>query len=158
MNTAKIINYEPKHQPAFKALNEAWISKYFRMEAQDYIALDNPDKKILNPGGAILIVEYEGELVGTCALIKMSETRYELAKMAVSPIVQGKGFGYQLGLAIIEKAKELGATSIYIESNTILTPAISLYRKLGFQELPRTESPYERCNIQMELLIVNGEL
>jgi N-acetylglutamate synthase-like GNAT family acetyltransferase len=155
MNTLKIVNYEPKHQPAFKALNEVWITKYFKMEAQDYIALDHPDKKILNPGGAILMVEFNGEIVGTCALIKISETRYELAKMAISPIVQGEGLGYQLGLAIVEKAKAMGGTSLYIESNTLLTPAISLYRKLGFQEISRTESPYARCNIQMELLMDN---
>jgi N-acetylglutamate synthase-like GNAT family acetyltransferase len=153
MNKLNILNYESKHQPAFRALNEAWISKYFTMEVQDYLALDNPDTKILKPGGAILMVAYNGEIVGTCALIKMSETRYELAKMAISPNVQGKNLGYQLGLAIIAKAKEMKATSLYLESNTLLSPAISLYRKLGFKEMPRTESPYARCNIQMEMMI-----
>jgi N-acetylglutamate synthase-like GNAT family acetyltransferase len=157
MNELNIINYEPKHQPAFKALNEAWISKYFKMEVQDYLALDNPDTKIIKPGGAILMVIYKGEIVGTCALIKMSETRYELAKMAVSPNVQGKSLGYQLGLAVIAKAKEMNATFLYLESNTLLTPAISLYRKLGFKELPRTDSPYARCNIQMEMSLEQSE-
>ncbi|MFK7946267.1 MAG: GNAT family N-acetyltransferase [Saprospiraceae bacterium] len=151
MTQLNIINYEPKHQPIFKALNEAWISKYFRMEAIDYEALNHPDTKILNSGGAILMVEYNGEIVGTCALIKMSPTKYELAKMAVSPTVQGKGIGYQLGMAILEKAKSLGAKTVYLESNTILTPAMKLYEKLGFVEIPRTPAPYERCNIQMEV-------
>jgi GNAT superfamily N-acetyltransferase len=155
MHTPKIINYEPKHQPAFKSLNEAWISKYFKMEPQDYAALDNPHEKILKHGGAILMVLFSGEIVGTCALIKMSETRYELAKMAIDPSVQGKKLGFLLGLAIIEKAKAMGGTSLYIESNTHLIPAIRLYRKLGFVEMPRTESPYARCNIQMELLMDN---
>ena len=82
------------------------------------------------------------------------EYDFELAKMAISPTVRGKGFGYLLGKAVIDKAKSLGATKIYLESNTKLAPAINLYRKLGFQKVVReTASPYERCNIQMELLI-----
>lgn len=153
MDRVTVINYEPKHQPMFKALNEAWISKYFKMEVQDYLALDKPDEKILKPGGAILMLELNGEIVGTCALIKMSETRYELAKMAIDPSAQGKKLGFFLGLAIIERAKAMGATALYLESNTMLTPAINLYRKLGFVEMPRTESPYARCNIQMEMEI-----
>ena len=46
----------------------------------------------------------------------------------------------------------MGARKVYLESNTILTPALSLYEKLGFQTLPddARASPYERCNIQME--------
>lgn len=151
METLKIVEYEPKHQPAFRALNEAWIAKYFRMEPQDYVVLDNPDTEILAPGGAILMVEYKGESVGTCALVKLSETRFELAKMAVSPKVQGKGFGYQLGLAIIAKAKSMNATSLYIESNTLLKPAMRVYEKLGFKEIPIVHVHYERCDIQMEL-------
>ena len=76
---------------------------------------------------------------------------FELAKMAVSPKAQGKNIGWLLGQAIIEKAKALGASGIYLESNTILKPAINLYHKLGFQKVAGHPTPYERCNIQMEL-------
>jgi len=76
---------------------------------------------------------------------------YELAKMAVSPTVQGKSIGYLLGRAIIEEAKALGASKLFLESNTILKPAINLYYKLGFQKISGYPSPYQRCNIQMEL-------
>lgn len=71
--------------------------------------------------------------------------------MAVSPKVQGKGIGMLLGQACIEKVKALGAKKIYLESNTRLKPAISLYHKLGFQKVAGYPSPYERCDIQMEL-------
>jgi len=78
---------------------------------------------------------------------------YELAKMAVSPKAKGKGIGYLLGKACIAKAKQMGANKLYLESNTILKPAISLYHKLGFKKVTGIPSPYERCNIQMELEI-----
>jgi ribosomal protein S18 acetylase RimI-like enzyme len=60
-----------------------------------------------------------------------------------------------LGQAIVNIAKELGASKLYLESNTILKPAISLYQKLGFQKIVRQATPYKRCNIQMELNLNN---
>ncbi|RYY25293.1 MAG: MarR family transcriptional regulator, partial [Chitinophagaceae bacterium] len=47
--------------------------------------------------------------------------------------------------------RELGARKVYLESNTKLEPAINLYYKLGFKKIAGAPSPYERCNIQMEL-------
>lgn len=148
----KIITYTDAYQSHFKALNEEWISKYFVMEAADYKTLDHPMEYILDKGGAIFVALYEGEPVGVCALLNMKDgSRYELAKMAVSPKAQGKSIGWLLGQHAIEKARALGAKSVYLESNTILKPAINLYYKLGFQKITGQPSPYERCNIQMEL-------
>lgn len=149
----KIIDYTDEFQQVFKDLNIEWISTYFKMEAADYKALDNPHEYILNNGGHIFVALYKNEPLGVCALIKMNDSKYEyeLAKMAVSPKAQGKNLGWLLGQAIISKAKSLGASAIYLESNTILKPAINLYQKLGFQKIIGIQSPYERCNIQMEL-------
>lgn len=150
-----IVPYQPQHQEAFKSINEAWISQYFEMEEMDYKALDHPDTYILDKGGAILMALYEDRPAGTCALIKMDHPRYdyELAKMGVDSAYQGKGIGWLLGQATVEKAKEIGAKVLYLESNTILTPAITLYRKLGFHKVTGFDTPYARCNIQMELVL-----
>jgi GNAT superfamily N-acetyltransferase len=150
-----IVQYEQKYQQAFKELNEEWISTYFKMEEADYKALDNADSYILKNGGCIIVALLNNEPVGVCALIKMNDPEYdyELAKMAVSPKAQGKRIGWLLGQEIIEKAKSLGAKKLYLESNTILAPAISLYYKLGFTEVTGRATPYERCNIQMELVL-----
>jgi DNA-binding MarR family transcriptional regulator/GNAT superfamily N-acetyltransferase len=149
----QIIDYTPKYKQAFKQLNEQWINTWFKMEEADHRSLDNPQGYILDKGGHILVALYNGEPVGVCALIKMDDQEYdfELAKMAVSPTVQGKNIGWLLGTAIKEKARSLGATKIYLESNTILKPAINLYHKLGFHKVAGRKTPYERCNIQMEL-------
>ncbi|MFC0780012.1 GNAT family N-acetyltransferase [Flavobacterium sp. HJSW_4] len=151
----EIVEYTPKYHDAFKALNVEWISTYFEMEEADYKALDNPEDYILKKGGKILVALYENEPVGVCALIKMNNSDYdfEMAKMAVSPKAQGKNIGWLLGKAIVNSAKEMGAKKIYLESNTILKPAINLYYKLGFEKVFGLETPYKRCNIQMELVI-----
>ena len=149
----QIVEYQPRHQPDFKRLNEAWINQWFKMEEADYKSLDQPQQYILDAGGHILIALYQDEPVGTCALLKMDDETYELAKMSVSAQVRGKGIGLLLGRAVIEKARSLGAKRLYLESNTILQPAVSLYRKLGFEEIEGNTSPYERCDIQMELIL-----
>lgn len=151
----EIVAYQPKYQETFKALNVEWISKYFTMEESDYKALDNPQGYILDKGGCILLALYDSEPLGVCALIKMDDGEYdfELAKMAVSPKVQGKSIGFLLASAVIDKAKSLGAKKIYLESNTLLKSAINLYHKLGFQRVIGKPTPYTRCNIQMELII-----
>ncbi|NDV42933.1 bifunctional helix-turn-helix transcriptional regulator/GNAT family N-acetyltransferase [Flagellimonas sediminis] len=148
-----LVDYRPEHYPAFKHLNEEWITSYFKIEDADRKALENPKEHILDTGGKILVALQNGTVLGVCALIKMQDNHYdyELAKMAVSPLARGKGVGYLLGKAIVEKARSLGASNIYLESNTILKPAISLYEKLGFQKVAGHFTPYERCNIQMEL-------
>lgn len=149
----QIVEYEPKYQSAFKSLNEEWISTYFEIEEADRKALDNPTENILKNGGKIFVALYKGEPLGVCALIKMNDPEYdyELAKMAVSPKVRGKNLGWLLGQTAIDKAKESGASKIYLESNTMLNPAINLYYKLGFQKIEGRPTPYKRANIQMEL-------
>ncbi|MBN9283733.1 MULTISPECIES: helix-turn-helix domain-containing GNAT family N-acetyltransferase [unclassified Flavobacterium] len=151
----QVVEYAPQYQSAFRALNEEWISSYFEMEEADYKALDNPEEYILNKGGKIVVALYDGEPLGVCALIKMEDPDYdfEMAKMAVSPKAQGKNIGWLLGQAIIKEAEKLGASKIFLESNTILKPAINLYYKMGFQKISGRPTPYKRANIQMELLL-----
>ena len=152
-NEVKIIAYKPQYKEAFKALNEEWIKTFFVMEASDYKLLDNPEEQILNKGGHIAFALLNGETVGTCALVKAKDEplTFELSKMAVSPKAQGKKIGYLLGNALVEKARELKAEKVFLETNSVLVPAIKLYEKLGFRHMPITNPGYDRVDVQMEL-------
>lgn len=152
-NEVKIVEYESKYQQNFRNLNEEWISKFFKMEASDYKMLDNPEDYIIDKGGHIVFATLNDEVVGTCALVKTSDDPlvFELAKMAVSPRAQGKKIGYLIGEALLNKAKNLNAKEVFLETNSSLVPAIKLYEKLGFQHAPVTDSPYERCDTRMIL-------
>lgn len=151
----QIIPYGPSHQPIFKSLNENWITSHWELEAHDLEILDYPQENILDKGGYIFVATYKGEPVGVCSLCKMNDSiyDYELAKLAVTPDIHGKGIGRLLCEAVIDQAKELGATKIFLESNTLLKPAINLYRKLGFKEVVEYHPLYARGDIQMELTI-----
>lgn len=149
----KIIPYEPRFQPAFHSLNKEWITSYWQMEKADCNALEHPQEYIIDKGGYIFVGCYKGEPLGVCALCKMDNSiyDYELAKLAVSPQIQGKGMGLLLCRAVINKAKELGAEKIFLESNTLLKPALHIYKKLGFRELEEYHPTYKRGDIQMVL-------
>jgi GNAT superfamily N-acetyltransferase len=123
------------------------------MEPADERILGDPAGEIVNPGGEIFIAERGGRVVGVCALVNHGGREYELAKMAVDASVRGLGIGYRLGQRIVDEARARGGVRIYIESNTVLEPAINLYRKLGFSEIGDHESPYERSNIALDLLL-----
>ena len=110
----EIVPFAPAYQRAFRQLNEEWITKYFRMEASDYKALDHPMEYIIDKGGYIFMALYKGEPVGTCALIRLEKDEFELAKMAVSPRAQGLGIGWLVGKACIDKARSLGARRVYL--------------------------------------------
>jgi len=154
MDTVSIIAYEPKYKTAFRDLNEEWISKYFVMEEADYRSLDHPQEYIIDKGGYIWIALLGDKPVGAIALVKMPEGHtydYELSKMGVTHGMQGKKIGWDMGQILIQKAKELGAKKIFLDSNRKLTNAMRLYTKMGFVEVPQEDSPYARSDIKMEL-------
>lgn len=140
---------------AFRDLNLAWVEKYFTVEPEDRAQLDDAQTHILDRGGAILIAELEGDVVGTAGLVPGHEAGVlELIKMSARSDVQGRGIGRALMDASVAKARAMGASKIWLETNTKLAAALALYRKAGFRELSGDElsaSPYDRCNCQMVL-------
>ena len=147
----EVVPYEPKYGDAFRSLNEAWISRYFRIEEPDTRVLEAPQEQILDKGGHILVAIRDGEPIGVCALLRVDDATFELAKMAVAEHARGLGAGSLLGESAKVTARAAGASRLILESNTVLTPAIALYRKLGFTEVTAVPSEYNRCNIHMEL-------
>lgn len=149
-----IIDYENKYANDFAKLNFEWLEKYFYIEEYDKKVLLNPQKYILDDGGHILFALINEKVVGTVALIKRDNGVFELSKMAVTEEYQGLRIGQKLMYACIDFAGITGAKRLFLDSNTKLTPAITLYNKVGFREIPvPKDTPYERCNIRMELYL-----
>jgi GNAT superfamily N-acetyltransferase len=76
--------------------------------------------------------------------------------MAVTPSERGRGTGRRLIRAAIERARELGATSLFLGSNHRLEAAVSLYESAGFEHVPRERIgplPYARADVFMELAL-----
>lgn len=148
----KIKTFEKKYAEDFARLNYEWISKYYQVEKHDHEQLDDPKEYIIDKGGEILFGLIKRKVVGTVALIKIDEETFELAKMAVTPEYQGFNIGGKLMQACIDYSKKAGKKKIVLESNTKQIPAIRLYQKFGFKEIPLDpNSQFKRANIRMEL-------
>ena len=149
MSNIKIADYRPEHQPYFEAFNRAWIEELFEMEPMDEWVLTNPEKAILEPGGAILMAEYDGVVAGTVGLRKVDEYSYEFTKMAVDMNFRRKGIAEAISYASFKKAKELGAKRVILYSNTLNAGAIKLYEKIGFRHVEVENDVYKRANVKM---------
>jgi putative acetyltransferase len=147
-------DFRPGDEAAFRDINLEWIERFFIVEDKDRETLNNPKKYILDPGGAILIAMDGDDPVGAVALVVMDGGSVELAKMGVRPAAQGKGAGRMLIAAAVNRAREMGMKRVYIETNSILAPALKLYRDAGFVPLKeRVPTPYARADVQLELLL-----
>jgi GNAT superfamily N-acetyltransferase len=153
-NVISIVEYKDDYAVSFKALNIAWLSKFFAIEPIDEEVLDHPVKNIIDTGGNIFFAIINKEPVGCFALVKEHEEGvFELSKMAVSEVHQGKKIGNQLLEFCIKEAKRIGAKKLVLFSNTILQPAIHLYKKYGFTEIYLDGAVHKRANIKMEKII-----
>lgn len=149
----EIIPFNQKYAKDFYNLNIEWLEKYFFVEEYDEKVLSNPRKYIVDAGGFIFFVKKEHKIIGTIALINQN-TFFELSKMAISPKHQGLKIGQQLMEYCIKFAKKQQWKSITLYSNRKLVPAINLYKKVGFIEVPlEKDVHYERANIKMMLTL-----
>lgn len=148
----EIIEYRDQFQPAFRALNVAWLDQYNLTESHDLEILDDPQKYILQDGGAIYLALLQGEVVGSAAIIREPDDTYELAKMAVAPAHRKMGISKLLIERCLEKARELGAARMILFSNHQLKAALGLYEKYGFRIVPLINSPFVTADVKMELV------
>ncbi|MCX6219249.1 GNAT family N-acetyltransferase [Spirosoma sp.] len=158
MNDVSIIPYSLQYQDDFKRLNIEWISHYFAVEPHDLEQLDHPEIYVMPRNGQIFFAKIGEEVVGCVAMVNTSTSEqgvaeFELAKMAVSPTAQGKGIGKKLCLAAIDYARQLDVKKVWLESNRILTPALTMYESVGFREVLSIPTPYARADIRMEMML-----
>jgi ribosomal protein S18 acetylase RimI-like enzyme len=153
MPLISITDYIPAHQQYFEQFNRNWIEKYFWLEEIDRYVLQHPEEAILAPGGAILMALSGDVVAGTVALKKVSGTVFEFTKMAVDENFRRQGIAETLSLAAFEKARKLGATKVILYSHSSLHPAITLYKKLGFIQVPMDTDLYKRSDIKMEIAL-----
>lgn len=152
LDAVDVVDFEPKYADDFARLNIEWLEKYFEVEPVDEeIFAHSAD--IVKDGGAILFAKIGDEVVGTCALFKVGDT-FELAKMAVTEAHQGRHIGKTLLFAALDRAKALGAETVFLVTNSSLVPATSLYRSVGFR-VTRSgpHEKYARGDLTMEITL-----
>ena len=138
----------------FRRLNLDWIERLFAVEAADRKVLDDPEAAIVAKGGMIFFALDGEAVVGTAAIIRFSDVRFELAKMAVAGTHQRRGIGELLGQACKDWATGKGVQTVFLETNSRLANAIRLYERLGFRHaVDPHPSDYARSDVYMEMPI-----
>lgn len=147
----RIVPFAPAFREHFYRLNEAWLRKYFHVEAIDHRVLSNPEGEILERGGTILFALLGEDVVGTCALMPETDGVYELTKMAVEEERQGLGIGRTLLAAAIGEFQRRDGRRLFLETNSKLAPAVRLYESMGFEHQAsiKPDSHYDRANVYM---------
>lgn len=147
----EIVPYAPELREHFYRLNAQWLERYFRIEAIDRTVLSDPERYILQPGGAIFFARLGEDVIGTCALLQESPGVFELTKMGVDETFRGLGAGRRLLDAAIAEFHRRQGKTLFLESNSRLKPALRMYEKAGFvmQAAIRPGSHYERADVYM---------
>ncbi|MEM9026572.1 MAG: GNAT family N-acetyltransferase [Verrucomicrobiota bacterium] len=149
----EIVPYSAKYRDAFYAINVAWIKEFFTLESEDERVLSEPERAIIEPGGAIyMAVDLDGGVViGAVSLVNRGSGSFELSKMGVIPEAQGRGVGRAMLKEAIECFRSLKGEELFLETSSILSPAIGLYESVGFvqQEQLRRGSKYARADVYM---------
>jgi putative acetyltransferase len=147
-----VVPYRDELRAAFEQLNRDWIESYFVLEDADREVFADPVAAVLATGGQIFFVTEGDAVLGTCAVLRHSQAECEIAKMAVAAEARGRGLGNLLMKAAVEFAVAIGSRRVVILSNTLLAPALQLYRKHGFIQVPlAADGRYQRANIRLEL-------
>ncbi len=104
------------------------------------------------PDGCLLLARRDGQAVGCVALRRFDDDICEMKRLYVRPAFIGLGIGRTLATAIIDEARRLDYRKMRLDSIADrMAEAVSLYRALGFREIPPYGDHPEGCSLFMEL-------
>ena len=135
----------PTDHEAIKVLMREYASSLgFSLAYQDFeTELADFPGKYAPPEGALLLATIGGEAAGTVALRKLDATTCEMKRLYVKPAFRGRRTtdGRSIGRALAEDIVAIGRERGYrrLRLDTIggkMRQALSLYRSMGFVEIP----------------------
>ena len=89
-----------------------------------------------SPSGGIILSKKEKEYIGCIAIRKIDAEIAELKRMYVKPAFQQFGIGSALLQDALALAKKYNYKKIRLDTLSNMTPAINLYKRNGFYEIP----------------------
>lgn len=126
------------------------LDQYFRELAERFEAGFDParsnpasDGDMTPPAGFLVLARIDGYPVGCGALKRKDPTTGEIKRMWTAPSVRGCGIARKVLQTLETIARQMGFTTLHLETNRTLLEAQALYRKAGYRDVPRfNDEPY----------------
>lgn len=150
----EIIEYQKKYKNDFVQLNTEWLERFYTVEPFDQDMMDRVDELIESGSMVYFAVENE-KVLATCMTIPLSDDVWEMCKLAAVGQYTGTGAGSAVFKACMDYAVLHGAKKLSLISCRALKPAIHIYKKFGFREVPLNKEFWgaEKADIEMEYLV-----
>ena len=119
------------------------LSRRFESGFDPAATLPTEDFEFVPPRGTFLVAFVDGEAVACGGVKPMAPGIGYLKRMWVAGSARGLGLGRRMLAALEAEARELGFSTLRLETNHSLQEAIHLYRSAGFREVdPFNSEPY----------------
>lgn len=150
----EIVEFQKKYEKDFIELNTAWVERFFVMEQADRDVLEHVED-LLKTGAMVYFAVENDHVLATCMAMPLGEDVWEICKLAATGQYTGKGAGSAVFKASMEYAIARGAKKLTLISNRRLKPALHIYEKYGFKEVPLNKAywGFDRADIQFEYVV-----
>lgn len=150
----RIIGWDRRYARDVERLSREWIERDFVSKEVDEAYYADPEAMVIPAGGEIFLALDGDACVGTCAAKVLPDGTVELSKLGVTEAAKGRGTGRALCERVLAFARDRGASTVVLLTNSGLRPALALYESLGFVRRPMPfDQPHPDADVYMELEI-----
>jgi ribosomal protein S18 acetylase RimI-like enzyme len=145
------VTIRPAREEDLPAVGDITFEAY---HANGYLDADDPYAQHLRDAAPryreaelLVAADEDGTVLGTVTIARPGSAWREIGRddqlefrmLAVSPAARGRGVGEALTRRVIDRATELGLTSVALSSSKAMTAAHRLYERLGFYRTPELD-------------------
>ena len=145
MPEAILIETDPR-APAAVACLTAYYGELSRRFAQGFdvdLSRDPQADEMIRPRGVFLLAEVGSAALGCVGLKTLAPGVGEVKRLWVAPQARGLGLARRLMQRLEDSARELGLSTLRLDTNSALPEAAALYRATGWAEIARyNDDPY----------------
>jgi ribosomal protein S18 acetylase RimI-like enzyme len=130
--------FSPTDQEAAKQLILDGLAEHWgTLDLSLNLDLNDIQANYIDSGGVFIVVEAEGKLIGTGALLPQGNHAARIVRVSVHPDFRRAGIGRAITAHLIESARLTGYAKLLVETTDTWEPAIRLYQDFGFVEVDR---------------------